>query len=265
MSAETTVQPADVTVTTRGDVPDSMAEYAAGKVREVYRYTGEPVRVARVVLTQYADPARDRSAVAEAALVYDATSVRAQAAASEIDAAIDLAAGRLRAAVVRHQDRVRTRHRWLAQQESRRGAQEWRHGDLPAPRLPHYRRPVEQRDIVRRKTFHPDPMSIDEAAFDLEQMDYDFYLFTHVASGQVALVRRRDAGGYAVQGEVDRAEATAGFVVLEGPAPVMDEAEARAHLDLAAEPYAFFLDRDTGQGRVLYTRYDGHYGLIAAD
>lgn len=255
-----TAQRAEVQVTVRGDVSEAMRDYAARKVREVYRYTTEPVRSAHVVLTQTADPARERSAVVEAGLEYDATSVRAQAGASEMDAAVELVADRLQRAVLRHHNRDLTRHRWLAEPE----AHEWRHGATPAAHLPHFRRPVETREVVRRKAFDLTPMTIDEAAFDMEQMDYEFYLFVDTGSGRDALVHRRAEGGYAVRGDVSTTETTAGPVVLEGPAPVMDEAEAREHLDLAGEPYVFYLDRDTGRGRVLYVRYDGHYGLIRA-
>lgn len=29
------------------------------------------------------------------------------------------------------------------------------------------------------------------------------------------------------------------------------------------QPYVFFLEVDTGRGKVVYRRYDGHYGVIA--
>ena len=51
--------------------------------------------------------------------------------------------------------------------------------------------------------------------------------------------------------------------VLEAPAH-LTEAEARARLELSGEPFVFYLDPDTGRGRVLYLRYDGHYGQITA-
>ncbi len=254
------VQRAEVRVTTRGDVPQAMSDHAKRKVREVYRYTTEPVHSAHVVLTRSADPARERSAVVEASLEYDATSVRAQAGASDMHAAVEMVADRLQRAVVRQQDRQQTRHRWLAEPE----AHEWRHGATPAAHPPHFRRPVAEREVVRRKAFDLAPMTIDEAAFDLEQMDYEFYLFTELGSGRDALVHRGHEAGYAVLGDVGDTESTAGAVVLEGAAPVMSEQEARAHLDLAGQPYVFYLDRDTGRGRVLYVRYDGHYGLILA-
>jgi hypothetical protein len=38
--------------------------------------------------------------------------------------------------------------------------------------------------------------------------------------------------------------------------------DAIAILDLGDEPFVFFLDEQTGDGSVVYRRYDGHYGLI---
>jgi Sigma 54 modulation/S30EA ribosomal protein C terminus len=31
------------------------------------------------------------------------------------------------------------------------------------------------------------------------------------------------------------------------------------------QPFVFFVDPETGRARLLYHRYDGHYGLIAAE
>ena len=44
----------------------------------------------------------------------------------------------------------------------------------------------------------------------------------------------------------------------------MTEEQAVEHLDLAGDAFVFHLDPGTGRGRVLYRRYDGHYGLITA-
>jgi hypothetical protein len=44
----------------------------------------------------------------------------------------------------------------------------------------------------------------------------------------------------------------------------LSEADAIARLNLSGEGFLFYLDPDSGRGRVLYLRYDGHYGLITA-
>ena len=62
----------------------------------------------------------------------------------------------------------------------------------------------------------------------------------------------------------DTGPVPAGTEVVEGPAPVLDETEARERLELSGEPFVFYRDRDSGRGRVLYLRYDGHYGIIEA-
>jgi hypothetical protein len=37
---------------------------------------------------------------------------------------------------------------------------------------------------------------------------------------------------------------------------------ARAVLDLSDAPFVFYVDPSDDRGRVLYRRYDGHYGLV---
>ena len=52
-------------------------------------------------------------------------------------------------------------------------------------------------------------------------------------------------------------------VVLEPEAaPTLALDEAVEWLDVAGEPFVFFGDRDTGRAKVVYRRYDGHYGLV---
>lgn len=250
---------ADVTVTTRGKVPVRMVTYARNKVAKVYRYSHDEVRSAHVVLTVARDPARTRPALAEAALTFDGTRVRAQAAAPTMREAIDDLVDRLQNALVQHGDTVETRHRWLDTQRPH----EWRHGSAATPMLDHYRRPAEEREVVRRKTFALEPLTVEEAAFDMDLLGHDFYLFVDRDSGNDAVVSCT-AAGYAVRGAMAPPKGTWLPVRYDGPAPMLTDEEARERLDLAGEPFLFYLDRSTRRGRVLYLRYDGHYGLIEA-
>jgi ribosomal subunit interface protein len=250
---------ADVTVTTRGQVPVEMVAYARDKVTKVYHYSHDTVRSAHVVLTVARDPARTRPALAEAALAFDGTRVRAQAAAPTMIEAIDDLADRLQNALVQHDDIVETRHRWLDAQRPH----EWRHGSTPSPMLDHFRRPPEEREVVRRKTFALEPLTVEEAAFDMDLLGHEFYLFVDRDSGNDAVVScTRD--GYAVRGCLAPPKGTWMPVRYDGPAPTLTDDEAKERLDLAGEPFLFYLDRASGRGRVLYVRYDGHYGLVEA-
>ena len=250
---------AKVGVTTRGDVTKATVRYAREKVVKVYRYTPEEIRSAHVVLTLSGDPARERPALAEVNLEFDGTRVRAQVAAAEMNEAIDLVTDRLQETLVHQRDRAKTRQRWLADQAEH----EWRHGMVSSPTLDHFRRPAEEREVVRRKTFALAPMTVAEAAFDMDLLGHEFYLFVDRDSGHDAVVRRTQ-DGYAVRGDLAPPTDAAVPVSYDGLAPMLSIDEARTRLDLAGEPFVFFVDSDTGRGQVLYLRYDGHYGLIEA-
>jgi len=88
---------------------------------------------------------------------------------------------------------------------------------------------------------------IEEAASDMELMDYDFQLFTDAVSGWDAVVHRRH-DGYGVSYLPDQSRLTA-------------EAAVDA-LDATDWPYLFYRDVGSGRGNVLYRRHDGNYGLI---
>lgn len=247
-----------VRVTLRGDVPEAMREYAEKKIGHVRDYAHEPVLDAHAVVTLAADPARERPALAEATLDVNGTPVRAQVAAAHLGEAIDLLEDLLRRRLVQHQDRVKTRHRWIGVASEH----EWRHGDLPTQRPEHFPRPPDERRVVRRKTFALEPMTPDEAAFDMDLLSHDFHLFTDLGTGQDVVIYRKPGGRFGIRGEVGETALTAASLDVEGPAAVMREAQAVAHLDVAGEPFVFYLDPDARRGRVLYLRYDGHYGLI---
>ena len=77
------------------------------------------------------------------------------------------------------------------------------------------------------------------------------------------MVHRLPDGGYGVKGGA--AEESVAAVTHEPSPPTLTDAEARIRLEADSEPFVFYLDAETGQGRVLYRRYDGHYGLITQE
>ena len=46
------------------------------------------------------------------------------------------------------------------------------------------------------------------------------------------------------------------------PGPRLTVQEATGRLDVAGQPFTFFVDTGTGRGSVVYHHYDGHYGLL---
>lgn len=252
-----TAEPVPVEVTLRGNVGDFAGDYARDKVEGALEIAPAPVLYAHAVLDWNHDPGRERPALAEATVDVNGTIVRAHTSAPTMTEAVDELEARLRRQLVQLQDRGRTRHRWTGIATET----EWRHGDLPRRPAPNFQRPAESREVVRHKSFASEPMSVDEAAYEMDLLDHDFFLYRDLASDGPALVHRLADGGYGVQG-VDPEGATAS-VTHEPDPPTLSDTEARARLETDDEPFVFYLDSATGEGRVLYHRYDGHYGLIA--
>jgi ribosome-associated translation inhibitor RaiA len=245
-----------VEVTLRGNVGSYAGENARDKVSRALAVAHRPVRHTHVVLEWRHDRALERPALVEVSADVDGTMLRAKASGTTMQEAVDELERRLRRRLVQLQERDRASHRWTA----RASEHEWRHGDLPRRPLPYFPRAEEEREVVRRKAFTGAPMTVDEAAYEMDLLDHDFYLFRDAASGVPALVRRLPDGAYAVQGaDPDRTDATA---VAEPPPPTLTDGEARTRLGADGEPFVFYLARESGEGRVLYHRYDGHYGLV---
>ncbi|MCU0309831.1 MAG: sigma 54 modulation/S30EA ribosomal C-terminal domain-containing protein [Acidimicrobiales bacterium] len=249
----------DVAVTTRGDVPDDATEYAVTKVAQLGRYTTKPVLFAQVKLVQEANPAHERPALAEATLDVNGRVVRAHVAAGDLMEAADLLEARMRRNLVRESERHEHGH------ERAPLDGEWRHGTHPVNRPVVVDRDVDEREVVRHKTFALTPVTADEAGLDLELLGHDFYLFTEVHSGLDAVLHVTDEGGLELQlarDGVARPPDCDDTIALGSAAPVLTLAEAEERLDVGHEPLVFFVDATTERGQVVYRRYDGHYGLI---
>ena len=253
-------------VTSQGRVSAGSVTYATEKVAKIISGIGVPVLLAEVRLIQESDPARQRPAIAEVLLDVNGQPVRAHVAADEMQVAIDLLADRLRRRLDRYAN-VRDDRR--ARLRERRGTDqhEWRHGDRPSQRPEHFDRPVDDRQIVRRKSYAVGEMTPDEAADALELLGHDFFLFTNLRSGVDAVVYYTEEDGLELIDASGRPEAIGPDTVtpmrLAGlAAPRCTTEEATQELDLDILPFVFFVDAATGRGRVVYHRYDGNYGLI---
>ncbi len=257
------VEPQDIAVTTRGEVTDSAATYAAEKVGRVLELAPMPVLRARVELHQHPNPSLERPSLAKAGVDVNGQLVRAKATAVTMEEAIDLVEARLRRRFEVMSSRLGERQRRTAVAASG----EWRHGDLPTARPAFYPRPAEEREVVRQKTFDDEPLSVEDAIYELHLLDYDFLLFADAAAGIDSLLYRPDGGGFlriarASQPHQEPRPERDAPISDPNPAPDLTVAQARQRLDADGEHWVFFRDSATGRGCVIYRRLDGHYGLI---
>lgn len=233
-----------IDVVAHGAHAEATRDYAEDKVRRVVETAGAPVLFGRITLAEAPDPAVERPALAKAMLDVNGRPVRAHVAARIMTEAVDLLEERLRERLQHRAEQIRTLHRRAPVHE--RG--EWRHGQFSAPRPAWFDRPPDERELVRRKTFALDEITVEEAAFDMEMLDYDFYLFRELGTGNDVVLHRLPDGGR----EVVR------------PTPQLTVDEAVERLVAGGEPFVAFTDRDTGRANVVYRRYDGHHGLITS-
>jgi hypothetical protein len=143
----------------------------------------------------------------------------------------------------------------------------WRHGDRPTERPEYFERPIEEREVVRHKTFALEPMTCDEAAFDLDMLGHDFYLFTEIDSGNESVIFHAPDDGHlelmhAGTNSHRPSPVAAPIVVSPHHPPELSLTDAEERLDTSHEQFVFFVNAETQRANVVYRRYDGHYGLI---
>jgi ribosome-associated translation inhibitor RaiA len=264
------LQAADIEVTFGGGIPAAATAAIAADARRrlaaVASQLRHPVLSARVRVTRHGDPAAANPFTAQANVDLNGRLLRVQVGAPTAGEALAQLEDKLRRvaerAAARWKDRSARRSAAAPREDH-----EWRHIFEPARRPSYYPRPPADRRVVRHKAFGLAVCTTDEAAFDMEALDYDFHLFTELGSGQDSVLSRDENGHWTLTQLTPRpAKVIKGAVPLTvstQPAPVLTEAEAVQRLNLSGEPFLFFRQPDGHRrGQVLYRRYDGHYGLI---
>jgi ribosome-associated translation inhibitor RaiA len=251
-----------VQMETRGPVPEGAVELARDRVAALLRLAKEPVLSARVKLTVRAEPGRPRLAVAQANLDVDGRPLRAQAIAETMWRAVNELRDRLliRLARVSREWPIRRGVRPLTT------PREWRPSGVPGRRPPDLSPSDGDRYVVRHKIIKPLLETPLEAALEMELLDYDFYLFTDAVTGDDCVIDRNGTRYRMIRSAPEPEESGGrGPVIVEDEcAPVLTPAQALGRLTARNLAYVFFSDPETHGSRLVYRRYDGHYGVITA-
>lgn len=250
----------DVTFVVDGPVGDAARARARHVMQDLAARAPRPVTFARVKLRVEPQRPADEQAIVQGTLDVSGALIRAEATAGTSIEAVDLLDARLG----RRLRDLAERREDANERPPTSPSGQWRHGDLPDVRPRFYPRPPEEREIVRHKSYAPTDISIEEAVFDLSALDFRFFLFTDESDGVTSIVYEED-------GNVMLRRSTGGEPDVERPLPVevnpapppeLSADEAVEYLNLTEDPFVFYRDHDRGDARVLYRRYDGHYGLV---
>jgi ribosomal subunit interface protein len=196
------------------EVPEHYRDHVADKLAKVERYDQKLIR-ADVELFHERNPRQaDNCQRVEITVSTRGPVVRAEACAKDFYGALDAAITKLDTRLRRAADRRRV-HRGRHAPVSVAAATAGLPTDLPE--MPDFEAPavgsggtvtvaapvVEQDDgqpwrIVREKEHPADPMTVDDALFQMELVGHDFYLFHDKESGRPSVVYRRRGYDYGI-------------------------------------------------------------------
>ncbi|GAB7182833.1 ribosome-associated translation inhibitor RaiA [Kitasatospora sp. Ki12] len=195
------------------EVPKRFREHVAEKLEKVQKFDGKVISLDVEVSKEHNPRQADRSERVEITLRTRGPVIRAEAAAGDPYAALDLASAKLDAQLRKSADRRRV-HKGGANGRTPISVAEATAAlaALPATTAPEagtngaVRKTMmgslevegEGPLVVREKTHPAAPMALDQALYEMELVGHDFYLFVEKDSGLPSVVYRRHGYHYGV-------------------------------------------------------------------
>ena len=187
------------------DVGEAFRTHAVEKLQRVERLDHKVIRIdVEVTMEKNPRQASHKERI-ELTCLSKGPVIRAEAAAEDPYAALDAALDKLEARLRRSADRRRVHHgnRTPVSVAAAVGAPTLdpviTHEADPEPRatiVDDGEAQLEGGLVVRTKTHVADPMTIDQALFEMELVGHDFYLFHDVDCGRASVVYRRRGYDY---------------------------------------------------------------------
>jgi len=172
----------------RMDVTPPIRDYALEKIGKAARVHDRDDMVIDVVLHVEKNPANKNKDVAEVTAFMGGTVVRAEEAAPDMYAAIDLVSEKLERQMKKYKTKLKDKRNGKTKVKTAPGDSE-----LPAPFAEE-----DEGIVVRTKVVEIQPMTEDEAILQLELLGHDFYVFRHAETEDVSVLYRRVDGNYGV-------------------------------------------------------------------
>ncbi|MER7108112.1 ribosome hibernation-promoting factor, HPF/YfiA family [Streptomyces sp. NPDC000229] len=196
------------------EVPERFRKHVAEKLKleKIQKLDAKVISLDVEVSKEHNPRQADRSDRVEITLHSRGPVIRAEAAAGDPYAALDLATGKLEARLRKQHDKRHTRRGngrlsaaevadavpGVARLNGNGAVAVEEHESVPTTRVG----PLEVRGegplVVREKTHTAAPMSLDQALYEMELVGHDFYLFVDSETKQPSVVYRRHAYDYGV-------------------------------------------------------------------
>jgi ribosomal subunit interface protein len=241
------------------DVLERFRKHAAGKLAKMEKLDQKVIRVDVEVTTERNPRQSGRKERVELTITTRGPVIRAEAAAEDRFAALDLALGKLESRLRRAGDRRKDRHASARPVATAASAADLEPGLAAAARtapaalslsrrtpedhsLNGVSRPAAAEEkiipvamegdgplVVREKMHVACPMTIDQALFEMELVGHDFFLFTDTTDGLPSVVYRRRGYQYGVIRLVEEASPAP-----DGPGPGLASARPQRAANLAS-------------------------------
>jgi ribosomal subunit interface protein len=189
----------------RTEVPDRFRQHAVEKLAKLEKWDGKIISLDVEVSKERNPRLSDFCERIEITCRTRGPVIRAEAAAADPYAALDLAHSKLELRLRKSADRRRVHHGArtpvsVATATAGLGAANGAAEHIAAPVDEQFAGPPEDDVpfVVREKTHHAVPMNLDQALYEMELVGHDFYLFADADTGRPTVVYRRHAYDYGV-------------------------------------------------------------------
>jgi ribosomal subunit interface protein len=181
----------------KADVSEKFRQHTVDKLSKVERLNHRIIRIDVEVSKERNPRLTSQKDRVELTCMSKGPIIRAEAAAADAYAALDLALDKLEGRLRRAADKRRVHHGQHSPDSLRQGTtvmapeadtgQEAAHDNAEEPQI-----------VVREKTFDSEPMTLEDALHHMELVGHDFFLFPDADTGLASVVYRRKGYAYGV-------------------------------------------------------------------
>ena len=158
------------------DITDAMKDYVKEKLSKLYKYTLDDTTATVLVKI------RNYSQKVEVTIPLKTLMLRAEDESQDFYSAVDLVVNKLERQIRKNKSKLKKREK--------SGIKEFNIDDITDN--------GEDELVIKRKKIDIKPMNLDEAILQMELLGHNFYMYKDSDIGRIALVYKRNDGGYGV-------------------------------------------------------------------